>query len=114
MVELWPGVYEEELTDEDIKEWERKEREGKIVDDVPGGVEVSIPIRVDYLNGDYHKALEVIEKEFGDINKVVKYKTVQSVPPYHATIHVFPKYGVKVMKLLRENGIKMYKVKPTF
>ncbi len=110
MVELYPGPYVEELTDKDIEEWEKKEKQGKIVKSVPGGVIVSIPIRVDYMNGDYHKAREILEK-----NGIrIMYCTVMSVPPYHATIHVVPEDGVKAMKLLKQNGIKMYKVKPVF
>jgi hypothetical protein len=106
----FPGKFEEELTDDDIREWEEKERQGLIVDDVPGGTDVSIPIRVDYMNGDYHRAYELLQK-----NKIpIKYKTVMTVPPFHATIHVFPPDGVKAMKLLRKAGITMYKVKPVF
>jgi len=106
---LFPSKYEEELTDEDIAEWERKEKAGLIVDDVPGGTDVSIPIRVDYAKS-YHKAYDLLKK-----NKIpIKFKVVQTVPPFHATIHVFPPDGVKAMKLLRKHKIKMYKVKPTF
>ncbi|HEQ78584.1 MAG TPA: hypothetical protein ENI78_03055 [Euryarchaeota archaeon] len=104
------GKYEEELTDEDIAFWEEREKLGLIVDDVPGGTDVSIPIRVDYMNGDYHKGYDLMKK-----NKVpIKYKTVMTIPPFHATIHIFPPDGVKAMKLFREASITMYKVKPTF
>jgi hypothetical protein len=110
MTILFPGDYVEELTKKDIEELEKKEKAGLIVDDVPGGVDVSIPIRVDYLKGDYHTAFALLQK-----NKIpIKYKKVQTVPPFHATIDVFPKDGVKAMKLLQKAGIKMYKVKPTF
>lgn len=106
----FPGKYEEELTDEDIAAWEEKEKQGKIVDDVPGGTDVSVPVRVDYMNGDYHKAFDLLKK-----NKIpVKYKVVMTVPPFHATIHVFPPDGVKAMKLLRDKKITMYKIKPSF
>jgi|Deesub1362A_J573_1020465.scaffolds.fasta_scaffold00005_250 hypothetical protein len=101
--------YVEEITDADIKEWEKKEKDGRIVDDVAGGTDVSIPIRVDYAK-DFHKAWDLLQK-----NKIpLKYKTVMTVPPFHATIHVFPTHGVKAMKLLRKAGIKMYKAKPVF
>jgi hypothetical protein len=94
--------YEEEITDEDIKEWEKKEKDGRIVDDVAGGTDVSIPIRVDYAK-DYHAARELLLK-----NKIpIKYKTVMTVPPFHATIHIFPTHGVKAMKLLKKAGFKI-------
>lgn len=110
MARLFTGEYVEELTAKDIKEWERKEKDGLIVDDVPGGTDISIPIRVDYMNGDFHRAWELLEKK-----KIPrKYKTVMTVPPFHATIHIFPTYGVQAMKVLKRAGIKMYKVKPVF
>lgn len=110
MARLFTGTYEEELTKKDIDEWEKKEKAGTIVDDVPGGTDVSIPIRVEYLNGDYHKAYDLLKA-----NKLpIKYKTVMTVPPFHATIHTFPKFGVQAMKLLAKNKIKMYKAKPVF
>jgi hypothetical protein len=44
----------------------------------------------------------------------IKYKTVMTVPPFHATIHTFPNFGVQAMELLAKNKIKMYKAKPVF
>ncbi len=110
MARLFEGEYVEELTEKDIEEWRKKEKLGKIVDTVPGGTDVSIPIRVDYMNGDYHRAFDLLKAN----NLPIKYKTVMTVPPFHATIHMFPKYGVAAMDLLHKNKIKMYKVKPVF
>lgn len=110
MARYFTGKYEEELTKKDIAEWEKKDKEGRIVDDIPGGTDVSIPIRVDYMNGDYHKAYDLLKSK----KLPIKYKTVMTVPPFHATIHIFPKYGVQAMKLLNKNKIKMYKAKPVF
>ena len=110
MARLHEGEYVEPLTDADIAEWKRKEKEGLIVDTVPGGTDVSVPIRLDYTNGDYHKAFDLLKE-----NKIpVKNKTLMTVPPFHATLHIFPKYGVQAMELLRKNKIAMYKVKPVF
>lgn len=110
MARLFSGPYEEELTKKDIQEWKKKEKAGLITDDVPGGTDVSIPIRVGYMNGDYHKAYDLLKSK-----KIpIKYKVVMTVPPFHATIHIFPKYGVQAMELLAKNKIKMYKVKPVF
>jgi len=110
MPKLHAGEYVEELTKDDIAEWKRKETAGQIVDDVPGGTDVSIPIRVDYMNGDYHKAYDLLKSK--DIP--IKYKVVMTVPPFHATLHIFPTFGVKAMETLQKDKIKMYRVKPVF
>lgn len=110
MARLFTEEYAEEITDKDIKEWEKKEKAGLIVDTVPGGTDVSMPIRVDYLNGDFHAAYDLLKKN----NIPLKYKTVMTVPPFHATLHIFPTFGVKAMKLFKKSGIKMYKAKPVF
>jgi hypothetical protein len=110
MARLFSGAYEEELTKKDIAEWKKKAEAGLIVDDVPGGTDVSVPIRVDYMNGDYHKAFDLLKSK-----KIpIKYKTVMTVPPFHATIHIFPNFGVQAMETLAKAKIKMYKAKPVF
>jgi hypothetical protein len=110
MARLFSDAYEEEITKKDIAELKKKDKAGLIVDDVPGGTDVSIPIRVDYMSGDYHKAFDLLRSK-----KIpVKYKTVMTVPPFHATIHIFPSFGVQAMQLLAKNKINMYKAKPVF
>jgi mono/diheme cytochrome c family protein len=74
------------------------------------GTIVTVPIRVDYMNGDYDKAYDLIT------NAKIKivYKTVASVEPYHATIHVLPQDAEKVKKLLDKAGIKHYPPTPFY
>ncbi|MFQ6105637.1 MAG: hypothetical protein ACE5NL_01020 [Candidatus Hydrothermarchaeaceae archaeon] len=110
MARLFTEEYAEEITGKDIAEWAQKQKDGRIVDDVPGGTDVSVPIRVDYMNGDFRKAWDMLKKK----NVPLKYKTVMTVPPFHATIHVFPMHAVEAMKILKRAGIKMYKAKPVF
>jgi|TARA_B100001964_G_scaffold18833_2_gene19265 hypothetical protein len=110
MARLFTDTYEEEITKKDIEDLSKKNKAGIIVEDVPGGTDVSIPIRIDYMNGDYHKAFDLLKSN--DIP--IKYKTVMTVPPFHATLHMFPSYGLEAMQLLLKNKIKMYKAKPVF
>lgn len=48
------------------------------------GTVETIPIRVDYMNGDYNKAYDLI----AEAGIKIVYKTVAGVEPYHATIHL--------------------------
>ncbi|MDI6786501.1 MAG: hypothetical protein QMD92_07295 [bacterium] len=66
------------------------------------GTKVSMPIRVDYMNKDYDKAFDLLME-----NKInIIYKTVASVEPYHATIHLSPEDSEKAKKILNDAGIK--------
>jgi lipoate-protein ligase A len=74
------------------------------------GTVVTSPIRVEYLNGDYGKAYDLLmEKKI----KII-YKTVASVEPYHATIHVAPEDEEKAKKILEKAKIKYYPPTPFY
>lgn len=74
------------------------------------GTIVTAPIRVEYMNGDYNKAYDALAKE-----KIpMVYKSVASVEPYHATIHVNPEDGDKAKELLTKSGIKWYPPTPFY
>lgn len=74
------------------------------------GTVLTTPIRVDYMNGDYDKAYDLLT------GKKIKifYKTVASVEPHHATIHLEPGDGPKAKKLLDKAGIKWYAPTPFY
>lgn len=74
------------------------------------GTIVTTPIRVEYMNGDYNKAYDILAKE----KVAMVYKTVASVEPYHATIHVDPADGEKAKQLLSKAGIKWYQPVPFY
>ncbi|MDI6800279.1 MAG: hypothetical protein QMD53_06420 [Actinomycetota bacterium] len=74
------------------------------------GTVVTAPLRVEYLSGDYSKAFDLLQKE-----KVkIVYKTVSSVEPYHATIHLSPADEERVKTLLDEAKIKYYEPSPFY
>ena len=69
------------------------------------------PLRVEYLNGDYSKAYDLIAK--AGIKMV--YKTVADVEPHHAAIHFDNVTDRdKAAKLLEEASIKWYPPTPFF
>lgn len=69
------------------------------------------PIRVEYMNGDYNRAFDLIA---GAGIKIV-YKTVATVEPYHATIHLDTREDRdKVTTLLEEAGIQWHPATPFF
>lgn len=75
----------------------------------PGTIR-SIPIRVDFLNGDWKKARAVLDKK-----KIpVKYQTVASVEPYTATIHVEYDYGDAAKAALDAAKIRWEPPKPYY
>ncbi|MBI5043490.1 MAG: hypothetical protein HZC10_06620 [Nitrospirae bacterium] len=74
------------------------------------GTIVTTPIRVDYMNGDYNKAYDILAKE----KIAMVYKAVASVEPYHATIHVNPEDGEKAKQLLTKAGIKWHPPTPFY
>jgi len=60
------------------------------------------PIRVDYMNGDYNKAYDLIS----EAGVKIVYKTVAGVEPHHATIHLgTTEDRDKATKLLEGSGI---------
>jgi len=74
------------------------------------GTILTTPIRVDYMNGDYDKAYDALaDKKIGII-----YKTVASVEPYHATLHVEPGEGDNAKKVLDNAKIKWYEPTPFY
>lgn len=74
------------------------------------GTIVTSPIRMAYLNGDYDRAFDLL-KEAGI--KIV-YRTVASVEPYHATIHVEPADKDKANEILKQAGIHLYPPTPFY
>ncbi|MFQ5612337.1 MAG: hypothetical protein ACE5H9_09415 [Anaerolineae bacterium] len=69
------------------------------------------PLRMDYANGDYSRAYDLIS---GAGIKIV-YKTVASVEPYHATIHLEHEQDRdRAAKLLDEAGIQWFSPVPFY
>jgi hypothetical protein len=69
------------------------------------------PIRVEFMNGDYSKAYDLIT---GAKIKIV-YKTVADVEPHHATIHFDNAADRdKAIQLLEGAGIQWYPPAPFF
>ncbi|HBY92854.1 MAG: hypothetical protein M5U01_39300 [Ardenticatenaceae bacterium] len=69
------------------------------------------PIRVDYSNGDYSRAYDLIT---GAGLKII-YKNVSSVEPYHVTIHLENIASRDAAaQLLDEAGINWYPATPFF
>lgn len=69
------------------------------------------PIRVEYLNGDYNRAFDLIRAA----GIKIIYKTVADVEPHHAAIH-FDNIADrdKAARILEEAGIKWYPPTPFF
>ncbi|MCL4542240.1 MAG: hypothetical protein M1458_00635 [Deltaproteobacteria bacterium] len=74
------------------------------------GTVYNAPIRVDYINGDFDKAEEILQKA----NVHIVGRNVASVTPYHATIFVGLKEEKKAVDLIKKAGIKTYEVEPYF
>ncbi|MHB8231623.1 MAG: hypothetical protein ACYDDB_01805 [bacterium] len=74
------------------------------------GTVYNAPIRVEYINGDFDKAEEVLKK--ADIH--ILGRNVASVTPYHATIFVGLKDEEKALGLIKKSGVKTYPVEPYF
>ncbi len=74
------------------------------------GTIYNAPIRVEYINGDFDKAQEIIKQA----NIHILGRNVASVTPYHATIFVGIGDEGKALSLLKKSGIKTYPVEPYF
>lgn len=74
------------------------------------GTIYNAPIRVEYINGDFDKAEEVLKK--ADIH--ILGRNVASVTPYHATIFVSLEDEEKAANLIKNAGIKTYAIEPYF
>jgi hypothetical protein len=74
------------------------------------GTVYNAPIRVDYINGDFNKAEEILKK--ADIHIVGR--NVASVTPYHATIFVSLEEEKTAYDLIKKSGIKTYPIEPYF
>lgn len=69
------------------------------------------PIRVDYMNGDYSKAYDIIT----EAGIKITYKSVAGVEPHHAAIFLATlEDRDKATKLLDDAGIKWYKPTPFY
>lgn len=74
------------------------------------GTIITSPLRMAYLNGDYDRAFDLLK---GAAIKIV-YRTVASVEPYHATMHVEPEDKEKAKTLLERAGIQLYPPTPFY
>jgi len=69
------------------------------------------PIRVAYMNGDYDKAYDLLT----EAGLKIAYKTVASVGPYEATIHLGDSEARnKAIQILEEAGIAWSEPKPFY
>ncbi len=69
------------------------------------------PIRVDYANGNYSKAFDMLT----EAGIKIVYKTVNSVEPYYATIHLDNiEDREQAKKMLEDAGISWYLPAPAF
>jgi hypothetical protein len=68
------------------------------------GVIITSPLRIAYLNGDYGRAFDLLK----DAGIKIAYRTVASVEPYHATIHVEPEDKEKARAIIEQAGIRLY------
>ncbi len=74
------------------------------------GTVYNAPIRVEYINGDFDKAEEILKKV--DIH--ILGRNVASVTPYHATIFVGLEDEKKALDLIKKAGITTYLIEPYF
>jgi len=74
------------------------------------GTVYNAPIRVEYINGDFDKAEDILKK--ADIH--ILGRNVASVTPYHATIFVSLQDEEKALSLIKKAGIKIYPAEPYF
>ncbi|MFW0884610.1 hypothetical protein ACMCNP_06145 [Candidatus Acidulodesulfobacterium sp. H_13] len=74
------------------------------------GTVYNAPIRVEYINGDFDKAEEILKKV--DIH--ILGRNVASVTPYHATIFVGLEDEEKALGSIKKAGIKTYPIEPYF
>ena len=81
-----------------------------MADILAAGTVYNAPIRVEYINGDFDKAEEILKK--ADIH--ILGRNVASVTPYHATIFVELGDEDKALGLIKKSGIKTYPIEPYF
>ncbi len=74
------------------------------------GVIVTSPLRIGYMNGDYDRAFDVLKQA----GIKIAYRTVASVEPYQATIHVEPGDKEKAKQVLQQAGIHIYPPLPFY
>ncbi len=74
------------------------------------GVIVTSPLRIAYMNGDYERAFDLLKQA----GIKMAYRTVASVEPYHATIHVEPEDKEKAKTIIEQAGIRLYPPKPFY
>ncbi len=74
------------------------------------GVIVTSPLRMDYMNGDYNHAFDLLKQA----GIKIAYRTVASVEPYQATIHVEPQDKEKAKNLIEGAGIRLYPPTPFY
>lgn len=74
------------------------------------GTIYNAPIRIDYINGDFDKAEEILKKQGIGIQG----RNVASVTPYHATIFVSIDEEAKAKELIKKAGIKTFPVEPLY
>ena len=74
------------------------------------GTVINAPIRVDYINGDFDKAEEILK----NAKISIVGRNVASVTPYHATIFVNLDDEAKAKKLIKTAGINMHPIEPYF
>ncbi len=74
------------------------------------GVIETSPLRMAYLNGDYDRAFDLLKQA----GVKIAYRTVASVEPYHATIHVEMEDKEKARATVEQAGIKLYPPTPFY
>lgn len=74
------------------------------------GTIVTSPLRVEYLNGDYERAFDALKAA----GIKITYRTVASVEPYHATIHVEPEDKERATGILKQAGVRIYPPTPFY
>ena len=74
------------------------------------GTIITSPLRIAYLNGDYDRAFDALKTA----GIKITYRTVASVEPYHATIHVEPEDKDKAITTLKQAGIQLYPPTPFY
>ncbi len=74
------------------------------------GTVITSPLRIEYLNGDYNRAFDALK----GAGIKIAYRTVASVEPYHATIHVEPEDKEKAIAILKQAGVQLHPPTPFY